>query len=102
MDGIRIQGLADARVALANAAKTGSRAVLIAPAAAGVAWCAEIADMLALEFPDTLENIVLDCGTDTALAFEALRADLEAIAYDGPHAQAVAALAARCGAQFRG
>ena len=102
MEPVRIQGLADAREYLARAKERGVRAVLIAPAAAGVAWCTEIAALLELEFPDALESIALDCGQDTAMAFEALRADLPAISYDGPHRQAVQALARRHGTQFYG
>ena len=94
MDATPITGLADARAALAR-----GQTALIAPAAGGAAWCAAIAAHLK-DVPHA--RLVIDCGDDAALVFEALRAGLRDIAYRGARRDAMAALAAREGATLHG
>ncbi len=104
MEPARINGLEDGRRQLAAAREAGARVSLASLAdgalSGGAAWFAAIEAELRAEFPDTLADMVLDCGDCPGAALGALRAGVKTIAYAGPDRARMRAAAASVGAKL--
>ena len=104
MDTMRIRSLEDGRAALAAAKVRGLRVTLASipdgALSAGPQWFASLNAMLAHEYPETLAELVLDCGDSPGAALGALRSGIGAISYDGPDRARMEALAASLGARL--
>jgi hypothetical protein len=75
--------------------------LLSAPSAAasvGPAWFTALAALATADKPDAPIDPVLDCGSMPGYALAALRHGLKTIRYDGGSFDAVAEIAAQCGA----
>ncbi len=101
---MRIRGLEDGRAALAAAKVLGARVTLASipdgALSAGPQWFASLSTTLSAEFPETLAELVLDCGDSPGAALGALRSGIGAISYDGPDRARMEALAASLGARL--
>lgn len=77
-----VNGLEEARAAL----RDGVRGLVSPPYAAchaGVGYYAELIEQLRAEFPDTAFTFTVCCGTDAAIAHDALRLGLTSIVFQG-------------------
>ncbi|HSD34571.1 MAG TPA: hypothetical protein VLE26_04060 [Alphaproteobacteria bacterium] len=87
-----VHELAHARAALAAAADTGRRVVLLSPPDAavylGLRWMPALAAAARSEFPNAVAGTALDCGDRLALALEALRHGAEIVLFTGPKEEA--------------
>lgn len=85
---IVVYSLADARAALQAAAERNVKITLVSPAGAaaygGPAWFHELMTQAGDAVPDATFDSVLDCATEAGHALAAIRADVPAIAFDGP------------------
>lgn len=99
---IAVHSLRQAKAATAAAAETGHPVLLLsAPAAAGTvgpAWFDAVVRMAASAFPGAAVEGALDCGDMPGYALAALRHGMRTIRYDGPAFDAIADIAAQCGA----
>ncbi|MBI1245935.1 MAG: hypothetical protein GC202_13110 [Alphaproteobacteria bacterium] len=104
MERARINGLEDGRRKLAAAKAAGTRLSLESledgALSGGAEWFAAIERALRAEFPDTLGEMILDCGDCPGTALGALRTGLKTIAYSGPERARMEDAAATSGAKL--
>ncbi len=104
METARINGIGDGRRALAAAKAAGVRLSLASLVdgglSGGAAWFVALEAALRAEFPDTLGDMILDCGDCPGTALGALRAGVRRIAYAGPDRARMAEAAASLGASL--
>jgi hypothetical protein len=104
METARIGGMADGRRALEAARAAGVRVSLESQPdgalSGGAAWFAAIEAALRAEFPDTLADMILDCGDCPGAALGALRTGIRTIAYAGPDRARMEEAAASAGARL--
>jgi len=102
---VTVYGLAQARAAVAAAARAGRPLILLSgPAAAasiGPAWFRALVAQAADGHPGTGVTGVLDCAGFAGHALAALRAGVGTIVYAGPAQARIEAIAARYGADVR-